>query len=251
MKILNIMPLSLLFAGLVSCSSSLPTQEKIEVVEHKDIETDYVIREVSQTVRPGWVQNAQTWAEENKKDVERFRFYSYQTGIKVDQETACQLAQVQAKADLAGEISSFIIKTMAVSTEGQTNLSETSSASNALQEYVENNLAEKVQGFLNGARIEGTYWEKRRYLQARGASRDYTAFTCAVLIRIENQYIKDAIDNAVNAITKKASTPELKVKVENALKEISKVYLEQTAAPVTAPEITPPISETKTLPLPE
>lgn len=143
----------------VGCSSSSPTKEKLEEVENDEIELDYEVKDASHTTRPGWVQNATLWAEETDKDLEKFRFHSYQTGVKVDRETACQLARVQAKSDLAAEITSFINKTMATSTEGQSNVNENNPQAQALLEYVENNLAEKVQTFLNGARIEATYWE--------------------------------------------------------------------------------------------
>ena len=227
-KLWALVPLFVGLVGLVGCSSSSPTKEKLEEVKNDEIQLDYEVRDASHTVRPGWVQNAQVWAEESKKDIEKFRFHSYQTGVKVDRETACELARVQAKADLASEISSFINKTMAVATEGQTNINETSPAPAALQEYVENNLAEKVQGFLHGASLEATYWEKRQYLQKKGATKDYTGYTCAVLLKIENKYLKESIDRAVSAIINKASTPELKNNVQDSLKEVSKAYLEQS-----------------------
>lgn len=221
---------SALFSFFVGCSSSTPTKEKLEEIEHEAIELDYEVRDASHTTRPGWVQNATLWAEETEKDLEKFRFHSYQTGVKVDRETACQLARVQAKSDLASEISSFINKTMATSTEGQSNINENNPQAQALLEYVENNLAEKVQTFLSGARIDASYWEKRQYIQKKGAARDYSGYTCAVLIKIENKYLSEAIDRSVNAIINKASTPELKSNVQDALKNVNKAYLEETGS---------------------
>lgn len=50
------------------------------------------------------------------------------------------------------------------------------------------------------------------------------------MIKIENKYLSEAIDRSVNAIINKASTPELKSNVQDALKNINKAYLEETGS---------------------
>jgi len=226
MKFIAVLTMASLFI-LGGCSSS-KHKEKLEVQDNTEtIKKDYEVRDASHTMRPAWVQNAILWADEVGKDGAKFRYHSYQTGVKVDRETACSLAKTYARADIASEISSFIQKTMAASKEGQASIDDTNPVTAPLREYIEDTLAERVQAFLHGASLRGTYWEKRFYLQDMGASRNYTGYTCAALIRIENKFIKEAIGRAIAQLVNKTDS-NLKSNVKQALDNVADSYLKET-----------------------
>ena len=94
--------------ALVSCSSQKAKDEGIEEVEHDDIEKDYIVTDASQNIRPTWTADAEAWAIDSDKSVKKYRFYSYETEAKNSREISCQLANANAKAIVAGEITTFI-----------------------------------------------------------------------------------------------------------------------------------------------
>jgi hypothetical protein len=56
-------------------------------------------------------------------------------------------------------------------------------------------------------------------MKSKGAAKDFTAYTCAVLIRIPSTRIKAAMDRASKIVTGKVDDPETKENVKNALKK--------------------------------
>lgn len=213
----------LMIAGItVSCATK--DDRKLEEREHEEIARDYLVRDASSKFRPGWIEDAELWSRNHSKDMEKYRYFSYETDPKVSRNISCNLAKANARADIAGEITTFIDKQLAASTQGNANIDENNPHIQALREYVENTLSEKVQALIHGAAIEKTYWEKRAYLKDKGAKKDFTAWTCAVFIRMPGERLNRAIDEAANHVVKRADDPETKEAVRKAMNDASKNF---------------------------
>lgn len=206
----------------VSCSS----KKKVKEVDNSaTISRDYEVRDSSSDIRPGWIEDAEVWAEQEKMDTSKYRYFSFETEPKVNREIACNLAKANVRADIASEITTFIQKTLGASQEGSAAIDPNNPKTQPMREFVENTLAEKVQGLINGAAVIKTYWEKRSYMQKMGAKKDHVGFTCASLIRMEVTRLKDAIDKASEEVVKKAEDPDTKENVKKALEKVDEDFV--------------------------
>ena len=218
---------NLIFATLVltlgvSCASKKDDRE-LEEREHENISREYQVVDASSTSRPGWIEDAEVWSRNHSKDVSKFRYFSYETEPKVSRKISCELAKVNAKADIAGEIATFIDKSLASSSAGNASIDENNPNVQALREYVESTLAEKVQALIHGAAIEKTYWEKgsiRKILVLK----DFSAYICAVYVRIPKARLNRAIDDAASHVINQTDDPETKDNVKKALKDASENF---------------------------
>ncbi|WP_127714522.1 hypothetical protein [Halobacteriovorax sp. HLS] len=208
---------------LTSCGSSQKERE-VEEKENTEIQREYIVKDASSNFRPGWIEDPEVWARDKGKDIKMDRYFSYETEPKVSRNIACNIAKANVKADIAGEIATFIDKQLATSTQGNASVDENNPNMQPLREYVENTLAEKVQALIHGAAIVKTYWEKRDYKAELGAKRDFKAFTCAVLIRMNSKALAKAVDEAANYVAGKADDPETKATVRKALQDASKNF---------------------------
>ena len=216
--------LSLVFA--IGCSSTKDENDR-ELVEKKNkhIKSEYMVTNASSNVRPGWIEDAELWAAKYGKDKKTYRFFSYETTAKVDREIACNIAEAKVKATIAGEITSFIEKTLASSKEGQAAIDENNPKAKAMSEYVETTLAQKTMSMIHGAAMIKNYWEKRKYLQDLGAKRDYRGYTCAILVRMNSERLKEAVDRAAELLQKNAADQEVKENVKKALKDVDENFI--------------------------
>jgi hypothetical protein len=214
-----------LFLLILSVSISCSSKKKVVDVDNsKTIAKDYEIRDASSYTRPGWIEDAELWTEQEKMDVTKYRYFSFETEPKVNREIACNLAKANVRTDIASEITTFIQKSLASSTEGSAGIDANNPKTQPLREYVSNTMAERVQSLINGAAVIKTYWEKRNYIQKMGAKKDYVGFTCATLIRMETSRLKAAIDKASEDLVEKAE-PELKDKVKKALENLDEDFV--------------------------
>lgn len=208
---------------LYGCSS---TEPELRVEDNTEtIQRDYIVRGASSNIKPQWIEDAGRWATKSKQDVKKFRYFSYETTPKVDRQIACSLAKTNVRVDIASEVATFIQKTLGSSKEGQAAINENDPQLEEMREFVENTLAEKVQGMIHGASVERTYWEKRKYRKKMGAKRDFTGYTCAALIKIEADRLRAAVDNASKLVVNKVSQPEAKAKVQKALDKVTEDFL--------------------------
>ncbi|MBL7666208.1 MAG: hypothetical protein JNM93_13815 [Bacteriovoracaceae bacterium] len=206
---------------VTSCAS-----KKLKETDNSEtIKKDYEVRDASSTTRPAWIEDANQWAEENDQDTKGFRHFSYETEPKVNRNFACDFAKANIKSDIAGEISTYLEKSLGSSQEGSASIDENNPEIVALREFVENTLAEKIQGLIIGAEIRKTYWEKRAYMKRLGAAKDFIGFTCAALVRIPNERLQAALDRASKIVSEKVDDPETKENVENALKKAEENFL--------------------------
>ena len=213
------------FLLILSISLSCSSKKKVVDVDNsKTIVKDYEIRDASSNTRPGWIEDAELWTEQEKMDVIKYRYFSFETEPKVNREIACNLAKANVRTDIASEITTFIQKSLASSSEGSAGIDANNPKTQPLREYVSNTMAERVQSLINGAAVIKTYWEKRNYIQKMGAKKDYVGFTCATLIRMETSRLKAAIDKASEDLVEKAE-PELKDKVKKALENLDEDFV--------------------------
>lgn len=215
--------LALSLVLLYGCSSSSKREVK-DVDNSKTIKKDYEVKDASSHFRPGWVEDAELWASQEGWDIKKYRYFSFETEPNSSRQMACNLAKANARADIAGEITTFIQKSLASSEQGQIALDPNNPSSEPLRSYVQNDLSERVQGLIHGSSIVKTYWEKRNYLVKLGAKKNYVGQTCAVLIRMDADLLKEAINKASQGIEKNAA-PELKNNVQKALENLDEEFL--------------------------
>lgn len=217
--------LTFLVVGALTVSCATKDNKKLEEREHENIARDYIVVDASSNSRPGWIEDAEVWSRNHNKDTNKYSFFSYETDPKVSRNISCNLAKANAKSDIAGEITTFIDKQLGASTQGNANIDENNPQIQSLREYVENTLTEKVQALIHGAHIEKTYWEKRKYQKEKGAKKDFTAWICAVYLRMPSESLKRAIDEAANHVAGRTDDPETKDTVRKALKDASENFV--------------------------
>lgn len=220
---MKLLPLILVLSLGVACSS----KKKVKDVDNSGtISRDFEVRDASSTIRPGWIEDAGVWADQQgDMDTKKYRYFSFETEPKVNREIACNLAKANVRADIAGEITTFIQKSLAASEEGAPAIDPNNPKTQSMREFVSNTLAERVQSLIHGSAVIKTYWEKRNYLQKMGAKRDYVGFTCATLVRMDNARLKDAIAKASEEVVKKADDAETKENVKKALEQIDEDFI--------------------------
>ena len=220
MKLMSLMiALSLLGAA---CSS----KKKVKDIDNSaTISRDFEVKNASSTTRPGWIEDASVWVEQENMDVTKYRYFSFETEPKVNREIACNLAKANVRADIASEITTFIQKSLAASEEGSPAIDPNNPKTVAMREFVSNTLAERVQSMIHGAAVIKTYWEKRNYLQKMGSKKDYVGFTCASLIRMDSARLKAAIEKASEDIVSKTDDAETKENVKKALDQVDEDFV--------------------------
>lgn len=212
-----------LTAGLLivtGCSST----RKVKETEHETIKKDYEVKDASSNFRPAWIEDVDQWATQEDKDA-RWRWFAFETEPKVNREIACNLAKANVRSDIAGEITTFIQKSLASSQQGVAAIDANNPKTAPLSDYVQNTLAERVQSLIHGAAINKTYWEKRDFQKKMGSKKDYVGFTCAVLVRMDAAQLKTAVEKAAEEVVKQAADPETKENVKKALENVDEDFV--------------------------
>lgn len=220
--------ISVLLLNLVSCSSSKKTTTEdrpLEEVKNTEIKKEYEVKDASSNFRPGWIEDAEVWAKQNEKNIEKNRFFSYESEPKVTRGVACDIAKANTRVDIAGEITTFIEKTLGATQEGNASVDLNNPKLSPLKEYMENTLTEKIQSLIHGAAVVKTYWEQREYKKSLGSKEDFKAYTCAVLIRMDGDRLKKSVEEAASFVAKKVEDPEAKETVKKALQNVSENFI--------------------------
>lgn len=218
---MKLLALMMVLTLSVACSS----KKKVKDIDNSEtIARDFEVRDASSTTRPGWIEDAEVWTEQENMDVKKYRYFAFETEPKVNREIACNLAKANVRSDIAAEVTTFIQKSLAESAEGQAAIDPNNPKALPLRDYVQNTLAERVQGLIHGAAVIKTYWEKRNYLKKMGSKKDYVGFTCAALVRMETERLKESIDKASETIVEKAD-PSLKENVKKALDTLDEDFV--------------------------
>lgn len=220
-KLFVILSLAALFTA---CGSSKKEERSLEEREHEEIQRDYVVVDASSNYRPGWVEDAELWANETEgHDTKANRYFSFETDPKTSRTAACKLAKSQVNLNIAGEISTFIDRTLATTLEGDASIDPNNPQVKDLQQYMEESLVEKVVSEINGAATIKLYWEKRQYKEDLGAKKDYQAFVCSVLVRMNAKNLAEAVTKAGTLVANRASG-DLKARVQEALKNADEKF---------------------------
>lgn len=181
---------------------------------------DYDVLDASNQDIPEWIQEPQEWAEDkDEDDYKSHRYYVVDVEARKNREIACKIAKAQAAAKIAGEITTFIKNSFGQATHG-----DPRNKDEELSEYVEESLASEIQAFVVGAREQREYWEKRKFDKEKGATKNWTGFTCAKLMKISKKNLKKAFKRAEAKLTNKART-ENKDLVKKAIKTAQDEYL--------------------------
>lgn len=218
MKLLSLL---LTLTVLVSCASKKTVKD---IDNSETIVRDFEVKDSSSNTRPGWIEDAQLWSEQENMDVSKYRYFSFETEPKVNREIACNLAKANVRSDIAAEITTFIQKSLGTSTEGQASIDANNPKTQPMRDFIENTLAERVQGMIHGSAVIKTYWEKRNYLKKMGSKKDFIGFSCATLVRMETERLKEAIDKASEEVEAKAD-PSLKENVKKALETLDEDFV--------------------------
>lgn len=224
MKILSTTAVILTALAMSACGSSEKEEKKLEERVHEGIQRDYVVTDASSNTRPGWIEDAQVWASQNTGDLDEYRYFSFETEPKVNRRVACDLAKANARADIAAEITTFIETNLVSTTEGSAAIDQNNPSFQAMKDYTETTLVEKVQAMIYGSSVLKTYWEKRNYKQDRGARRDFIAYTCAVYVQMERDRLNEAIQNAADMVTQQAQDPAVQQRAREALDQASENF---------------------------
>ena len=214
----------MLIGLLASCGSSKNQERELEEREHEEIQRDYVVVDASSNYRPGWVEDAEVWAAQTEGyDTKANRYFAFESDAKVNREAACKLAKSQVNLNIAGEISTFIDRTLATTMEGDASIDPNNPAVKDLKQYMEESLVEKVVSEINGAATLKVYWEKRQFKEDLGAKKDYQAYVCSVLVRMNAKTLAEAVNRAATMVADRAA-PNLKARVKEALKDADEKF---------------------------
>ena len=224
MKVLSISILISLFF-LASCGSGSKKKDDRELEERKiTIKRDYDVIDATSNFVPGWIEDAELWAKNYNKDIEKFRFFSFEIDPQVGKVIACKLAKAHARTDVASEVATFIDQTLSNSIEGDSSIDQNAPKISEVKKYVSNDLKEKIQALIHGAIIAKTHWQKRKYLKSKGAKKDFIGHTCAVLVRMERELLGNLIKKAIEATVDSTTDPKTKEVVKKSLDSAAEKY---------------------------
>ncbi len=211
--------LTAVIALLVSCSG--PDKHRGVDKKNEHIKREYIVVDASSEYRPGWIEAAKLWAETNGGKTNEYRYFSFETDIKSSRKVACDLARANVQASIASEISTSIDRKLITFLEGQSSIDQNDPEIQSLKEYVEITLREQTQTHVHGTQIVGTYWEKRQYKKGLGVSRNFSAWTCANLVRISSNALEKAVKASNDLVLQQAKNRNLKPGLSQALKNES------------------------------
>ena len=203
---------------LASCSGT-DKGRRVHDREHENIKRDFVVTDASSDYRPGWIEDATVWARDNGQDVRRYRYFSFETSPKGARNVACNLARADVRASIAGEIATSINRKFNSFMEGRSSVDENNPDVRAMKEFVETSLTEVTTANVHGAEVLKTYWEKRDYQKDLGAQDDFSAWVCAVFVRMDADRLEALIRSANESVANQARDGRLKSETTQALGE--------------------------------
>ncbi len=168
---------NLLVLGVVALAFSCSSRK---------LQKDYKVVDASQMEIPEWISEYEEYLED--VDTKKFNFYKYETEPKNNREMACKIAKAEASSHVAGELKTKIKDVLTKSTEG-----DATELGGKLDEYVSNTMVMDIESSLSGLKIAKTYWEKRAYSKELGATNDYRAWSCSVLLKISKKDLKNSL----------------------------------------------------------
>ncbi|OFZ83398.1 MAG: hypothetical protein A2583_08495 [Bdellovibrionales bacterium RIFOXYD1_FULL_53_11] len=199
-------------AAFQACSSG-PTKVDVE-------EPDFKVMEATPGGREGWLDNAQSWAEDNGLDAKANYFFTGEAR-SADKRMACEKAHADVIDDISRQVAVFTDTTFgrakSESSQSDSNQADASQVSEETQRIS----AQLSKAHLSNIAVNKKYWERRDYSATGGAK---NVNVCWVLASIDKQEMNKLIKRAGEMKIK--ANPELKEKVDKKLETIDQKYEE-------------------------
>lgn len=191
--------------SLVGCGSSAKKDEP----KPREFKKDFEVVDASLGLIPEWIEmpsKGDTSAEAKKNR------YFVNESANVEKRLCVRSAEARATARIAQEIAQFMKNSYAEATQN---------GDDEVNEYMQEQLATETQAFVVGSSVIKTYWEKRSYKEALGASEDKVEFNCFALVKMSKKNLEKAVNSARRKLVEGIESPEVKKKTDKALSEVA------------------------------
>jgi GTPase SAR1 family protein len=188
----------------------------------RKFERDFKVIDASSKEIPEWIEEPKEWAEdEDEDDFKKSHYYVYETEPKNSRTLACEVAKARATEKIASEIQTFIKHEFAQVVEA-----DQDAKTDQVEEYIQSNLAKDVRAHIVGAKVQKTYWEKRRFLKELGAKKDYSRYTCSALVKISKKNLDKAFKRIHKKLQEASKSTKAKEKLAQFVEKAQKEYNE-------------------------
>lgn len=199
----------LVLIGVLACAS-----KKDEKYEKREFKKTYTVTEASLNAFPEWIDKPESY--DDSSEGATFRYFTSFAENK-NQRLCLRSAEVRATAQIASEITQFVKNTYGESSLGGDAL---------VEHYMEESLASEAQAFVVGARVERTYWEKRKYEVKLGANEERSIYQCFALVKMDKKHLEKAVNSSLEKLYSNISKPEVKAKTQEILKDVAQKFNE-------------------------
>jgi hypothetical protein len=220
-KMINVSVMAMALA-LTACGSSEKKNEGAAEVEkpnpnpERTFKLDYDLIEASDKQLPEWIKDPSK-AEKSSDERKKNRYFVNESSH--DSQRLCEKsAEARATAHIAAEIAQFMKNSYAEATQG--------GESEEVSEYMQEKLGQEAQSFIVGTTMLKKYWEKRSYKESLGASEDKVKYYCYAVVRMSKKDLEKAVDRSRAKLLGEIPAPEVKVKTDEVLKDVSKKFTE-------------------------
>ena len=145
---------------------------------------DYEVRDASASSKPAWTVQSKTAKIDSSSERKENRYF-VADAVNVDKGLCLRSAEVNATRKIASEVAQEIMGAFE-----ENRKSADDSANVKMKEKLEQN----IQVNLHGVVVAETYWERRAYMKALGAEKDYAGYKCDVAVKIKKAALVDALE---------------------------------------------------------
>lgn len=145
---------------------------------------DYKVKEASDSSKPAWTVQSKTSKIDSSAERKTNRYF-VADAVNVDKGLCLRSAEVNATRKIASEVAQEIMGAFE-----ENRKSADDSANVKMKEKLEQN----IQVNLHGVVVAEKYWERRAYMKALGAEKDYTGYKCDVAVKIKKDALADALE---------------------------------------------------------
>lgn len=145
---------------------------------------DYEVKDASDSSKPAWTVQSKTSKIDSASERKENRYF-VSDAVNVDKGLCLRSAEVNATRKIASEVAQEIMGAFE-----ENRKSADDSANVKMKEKLEQN----IQVNLHGVVVVEKYWERRAYMKALGAEKDYTGYKCDVAVKIKKDALADALE---------------------------------------------------------
>ncbi len=199
-----------------SCANNSKKEEdKAPVAADRVFKLDYELVDASDKQLPEWLKDPSK-VEKSSDERKKNRYFINESSNE-SQRLCEKSAEARATAHIAAEIAQFMKNAYAEATQG-------GGADEDVSEYMQEKLGQEAQSFLVGVTMMKKYWEKRNYKEALGAEEDKVKYYCYAVVRMSKKDVEKAVERSRAKLLGEIPTPEVKVKTNEILKEVSEKF---------------------------